>query len=287
MALIMPAPELVNSFAQWQADNLIHNCLNCQTKFSFLVRKHHCRCCGGIFCANCSDNFLWYDKRKVKVVRRKDDTDGFEVPPYRTCNSCCENLTQMHLIQPRWGDKLMRLQGSSMRTPQPQPAPVLPTSSSASSVQATELAKASGAAENTRDLDQESNRCPICNLDLIKLSEIDSAMHIQNCIERAELTQQHHDQSSPGESPAQRNRMLVYVIPPDQDTPDPTSQGDPECPICFEEMKPGDKVGRLECLCVFHYDCIKSWFRKKSQKLKSTTGKSVSKNFCPLHDAVF
>lgn len=38
---------------------------------------------------------------------------------------------------------------------------------------------------------------------------------------------------------------------------------DNECVICLEDLKPGDKVGRLECLCVFHYKCIKDWFNKK------------------------
>ncbi|KAK6457406.1 FYVE zinc finger-domain-containing protein [Scheffersomyces xylosifermentans] len=38
---------------------------------------------------------------------------------------------------------------------------------------------------------------------------------------------------------------------------------DNECVICLEDLKPGDKVGRLECLCVFHYMCIKDWFNKK------------------------
>lgn len=38
---------------------------------------------------------------------------------------------------------------------------------------------------------------------------------------------------------------------------------DNECVICLEDLKPGDKVGRLECLCVFHYQCIKDWFKKK------------------------
>ncbi|KAK6461217.1 hypothetical protein DFJ63DRAFT_218977 [Scheffersomyces coipomensis] len=38
---------------------------------------------------------------------------------------------------------------------------------------------------------------------------------------------------------------------------------DNECVICLEDLKPGDKVGRLECLCVFHYACIKDWFNKK------------------------
>lgn len=43
-----------------------------------------------------------------------------------------------------------------------------------------------------------------------------------------------------------------------------TFQGiDNECVICLEDLKPGDKVGRLECLCIFHYKCIKDWFNKK------------------------
>lgn len=41
------------------------------------------------------------------------------------------------------------------------------------------------------------------------------------------------------------------------------AEDDNECVICLEELKPGDKVGRLECLCVFHYKCIKDWFNKK------------------------
>lgn len=38
---------------------------------------------------------------------------------------------------------------------------------------------------------------------------------------------------------------------------------DNECVICLEDLKPGDKVARMECLCVFHYKCIKFWFKKK------------------------
>lgn len=41
---------------------------------------------------------------------------------------------------------------------------------------------------------------------------------------------------------------------------------DSECVICFEEFKPGDKVARMECLCVFHYRCIKDWFKRKGAR---------------------
>lgn len=47
---------------------------------------------------------------------------------------------------------------------------------------------------------------------------------------------------------------------------DPYESLDNECVICLEDLKPGDKVGRLECLCVFHYKCIKDWFNKKGSR---------------------
>ena len=42
------------------------------------------------------------------------------------------------------------------------------------------------------------------------------------------------------------------------------SDGKPqECIICFEEFAPGDELGRLECLCKFHRQCIRDWWATK------------------------
>lgn len=38
----------------WVSDDLIKNCMACKTKFSLVNRKHHCRKCGGVFCASCT-----------------------------------------------------------------------------------------------------------------------------------------------------------------------------------------------------------------------------------------
>lgn len=46
---------------------------------------------------------------------------------------------------------------------------------------------------------------------------------------------------------------------------------DNECCICLEEFMPKDDVARLECLCMFHYKCIISWFERKGQRV------------CPVH----
>ncbi|EGW33787.1 uncharacterized protein SPAPADRAFT_54074 [Spathaspora passalidarum NRRL Y-27907] len=115
--------------------------------------------------------------------------------------------------------------------------------------------------------------------------------HVNDCLVAFDFNGD-HTRMSPSKSHT-RNKMLVYNIPP---IPKPVFENIPnddeqithsgsvdsaidkdgtseekrveeelenECVICLEELKPGDKVGRLECLCVFHYKCIKDWFNKK------------------------
>ncbi|KAG5507597.1 hypothetical protein JKF63_06546 [Porcisia hertigi] len=39
----------------WQDDDSVTECNNCHTTFTFLVRRHHCRLCGYVFCSHCSN----------------------------------------------------------------------------------------------------------------------------------------------------------------------------------------------------------------------------------------
>ncbi len=40
--------------AEWENDKEIKACGNCEKLFGMTRRKHHCRCCGRIYCNECS-----------------------------------------------------------------------------------------------------------------------------------------------------------------------------------------------------------------------------------------
>lgn len=49
---------VLRSLGRWKKDDEVTKCDGCKNSFSFLVRKHHCRSCGGIFCHQCSSRSL-------------------------------------------------------------------------------------------------------------------------------------------------------------------------------------------------------------------------------------
>ncbi|GFS55141.1 FYVE and coiled-coil domain-containing protein 1 [Trichonephila inaurata madagascariensis] len=54
---------------RWVNDHEVTECLGCRSNFSFLLRKHHCRQCGRIFCHACSNNWLLTpaSRRQIRV----------------------------------------------------------------------------------------------------------------------------------------------------------------------------------------------------------------------------
>uniref|UniRef100_A0A8C7UJC7 Early endosome antigen 1 n=1 Tax=Oncorhynchus mykiss TaxID=8022 RepID=A0A8C7UJC7_ONCMY len=62
---------------KWAEDHEVQNCMDCGKGFSLAIRKHHCRHCGNIFCAECSaKNALIPSSKK----------------PVRVCETCFEDL---------------------------------------------------------------------------------------------------------------------------------------------------------------------------------------------------
>lgn len=266
--------QIINTFARWKKDEVVDHCSNCKCEFNFLNRKHHCRCCGDIFCGSCSNNFGYYDKDKVKVVQRSEN--DVESSPYRTCQACYDNLVKLHLLEDISEDIHSSI--------------ISKTRVNQTCEGQSEISLCNSNSENIMDdihiVHEELLTCPVCNRNYKVTDANSSELHIQACIKQAEQAQQHLNISK--EFPFQ-NRMLVYVVPKETISSDIY----PECLICFEEMEPGQKIGRLECLCAYHYECIKSWLHKKSRDIinSNRTHSNISKlieiNFCPLHDAIF
>ncbi|KGL82039.1 Zinc finger FYVE domain-containing protein 16, partial [Tinamus guttatus] len=53
----------------WVPDSEAPNCMNCQVKFTFTKRRHHCRACGKVFCGNCCNRKckLQYMEKEARV----------------------------------------------------------------------------------------------------------------------------------------------------------------------------------------------------------------------------
>lgn len=64
----------------WLHDSRVTMCYSCTTTFNFLNRRHHCRACGYIFCADCSSHQF-----PLKYQNYKSD---------RVCDSCYEILSK-------------------------------------------------------------------------------------------------------------------------------------------------------------------------------------------------
>ncbi|XP_057716093.1 zinc finger FYVE domain-containing protein 21 isoform X2 [Corythoichthys intestinalis] len=61
---------------RWVPDKDCPRCMQCDTKFDFIKRRHHCRRCGRCFCDKCCS-------RKVALPRMSF------VDPVRQCAQCC------------------------------------------------------------------------------------------------------------------------------------------------------------------------------------------------------
>ncbi|XP_063151552.1 zinc finger FYVE domain-containing protein 16 isoform X2 [Candoia aspera] len=63
----------------WVPDSEAPKCMNCQAKFTFRKRRHHCRACGKVFCAPCCN-------RKCKLQYLDKEA--------RVCISCYESINK-------------------------------------------------------------------------------------------------------------------------------------------------------------------------------------------------
>ncbi|ODV58918.1 phosphatidylinositol-3-phosphate binding protein ASCRUDRAFT_117732 [Ascoidea rubescens DSM 1968] len=56
----------------WEEDKSVKNCFICNTRFNFLIRKHHCRLCGKIVCDGLGELFDSNDHSNSNIKNKKD-----------------------------------------------------------------------------------------------------------------------------------------------------------------------------------------------------------------------
>ncbi|KNZ73817.1 Putative E3 ubiquitin-protein ligase C36B7.05c [Termitomyces sp. J132] len=218
--LTIPTPHQLDP--QWERDEAVSNCRDCQRRFNFLLRRH-CRKCGRIFCDRCSSHRLLLDPSDI-IHDPAFPESQTSASLQRVCQNCFEQanagvpsrllggrdtsmerifVDQAHLTIP---GRLTRRQSSS---------------------QLSDLAE-----------------CPVCNRNLDEFrSAEEQEFHVKACLEG-------------GSGTPQSAKYLVYNLPGGS-----ALLGE-ECVICLEEFVKGSTVARLSCFCSFHNTCLSSWLQR-------------------------
>ncbi|XP_055418806.1 zinc finger FYVE domain-containing protein 16 isoform X3 [Bubalus kerabau] len=80
----------------WVPDSEAPNCMNCQVKFTFTKRRHHCRACGKVFCGVCCN-------RKCKLQYLEKEA--------RVCVVCYETISKAQAFE-----RMMSPTGSNLKS---------------------------------------------------------------------------------------------------------------------------------------------------------------------------
>lgn len=77
----------------WERNEQVAQCRQCQRRFSFFTRRHHCRRCGQIICDYCSLNraILSYQEL-VLPPHIQDSRMKLSFQTHRICDSCVDSL---------------------------------------------------------------------------------------------------------------------------------------------------------------------------------------------------
>ncbi|KAJ7047493.1 FYVE-domain-containing protein, partial [Mycena alexandri] len=217
------APTPHQMHAQWERDDTVHQCRDCQRRFNFLTRRH-CRRCGRIFCDRCSVYRALLDPSDIVQDPAFPESTA-SASSQRVCSSCHD---EVNAAVP---SRLYGMRATSMeRIEVDQERLVIPghLSRRQSSSQLSDLAD-----------------CPVCNRNLEEVGDAASQeIHVRTCLEG-------------GSGPtSQAPKYLVYRLPAES-----TLVG-VECVICLEEFTKGSMVARLSCFCSFHNACLTSWLQR-------------------------
>lgn len=85
----------------WMPDSETDVCLKCSIKFSFRIRRHHCRACGLIFCSKCCYlkfsfpyNFNKLNNTNANNAENDENIPAAKSQMSRCCNGCYEVINK-------------------------------------------------------------------------------------------------------------------------------------------------------------------------------------------------
>jgi len=91
--------------SKWVEDSSVAKCFKCDTDFTMILRKHHCRLCGRVFCSQCSNYFTKLPLDILNKIPNKpqtfvdliigEDLNGI----VRTCNDCFSQASKLIRIR--------------------------------------------------------------------------------------------------------------------------------------------------------------------------------------------
>ncbi|KAK4058123.1 hypothetical protein OIO90_000862 [Microbotryomycetes sp. JL221] len=230
LSITAPSMRSQGGPAQWEDDDLSNVCRRCDRRFTFFLRKHHCRRCGLLVCSYCSAHADLIDP--AELVHEPGTSRSSSYPtPRRGAGSRAAQLTADELFERTTSTF------SSLTITSPSP---LSSSSSSSATGNDSAAPSEAGASDTSELSD----CPVCGAILATLGHKEAQeAHIRDCLETG------------GGSIAHNGRYLTFKL-------QPGPLVGRECSICFEEFDVDERLARLACLCYFHATCIKAWLER-------------------------
>ncbi|KAF2274389.1 FYVE-domain-containing protein [Westerdykella ornata] len=283
----MPLPR-------WQPDSEVDSCFVCGRYFTFLNRRHHCRKCGRVVCANCSPHRIYIPRQYVvnppSLVPDDDEHSDNPLVQVRICNPCVPDPNNSPPQLPDTGNTAGSLSsGYHSRTSLDAPPPYPSTFATAHQMWNETPPASTYPRRYSRPIDpayipsrvspfmhspprpappptptpaprriRQEDICPVCFRPIPSIVSIGDAVLDEQEIDRRRAEHIQSCLETHSQSPPANIRSLLTYTATEKDC-----ANSEECVICFEEYAVGDKLARMVCLCRFHEHCIRSWWERK------------------------
>lgn len=278
---------------KWENDWDVLNCFLCHSVFNFFNRRHHCRKCGKVVCGNCSKQTIKYFPRTM-IVDNGYVTRSSPYESYRTCDTCVDEINMIRrALNNDDSGSLISNNSVTKYSTRMTTRTISSSHSSLSNDNVSDDNLCPICAKNLRDVykskddfelfkeshinecltsydfslnhqryegNHPKNKMLVYNIPPIPEPKFES---IVGSVDTIKLDSPDLYRVGEGSKPETVQKFEETIGSLNSNNTTQTIKQFDECVVCLEDLKPGDKVGRLECLCVFHYKCIKDWFNKK------------------------